>query len=67
MRFRVSDRITIGGLAALACLLGAVSVARADDYPSRVVTLVVPYPPGGGVDARRAWWRRNCPMPSISK
>jgi tripartite-type tricarboxylate transporter receptor subunit TctC len=25
--------------------------ARAQDYPTRTVTLVVPYPPGGGVDA----------------
>ena len=25
--------------------------ARAQDYPGRVITLVVPYPPGGGVDA----------------
>src|SRR5262245_8980693 len=24
--------------------------ARAQDYPNRVVTIVVPYPPGGGVD-----------------
>src|SRR5262249_1915414 len=27
------------------------SSARAADYPTRAVTLVVPYPPGGGVDA----------------
>ena len=25
--------------------------APADDYPARTITLVVPYPPGGGVDA----------------
>ena len=25
--------------------------ASAQDYPNRTVTLVVPYPPGGGVDA----------------
>src|ERR1044072_2304801 len=29
--------------------LGA--LAHAQDYPARTVTLVVPYPPGGGVDA----------------
>jgi len=29
----------------------AAAPARADDYPSRKITLVVPYPPGGGVDA----------------
>ena len=38
-------------LAALVCLCVALGAARAEDYPSRVVTLVVPYPPGGGVDA----------------
>ncbi|HKS60811.1 MAG TPA: tripartite tricarboxylate transporter substrate binding protein [Xanthobacteraceae bacterium] len=27
------------------------SLAHAQDYPARTVTLVVPYPPGGGVDA----------------
>src|SRR6476619_5914571 len=26
------------------------SAARADDYPSHPITLIVPYPPGGGVD-----------------
>ena len=26
-------------------------LAQAQDYPTRTVTLVVPYPPGGGVDA----------------
>ena len=36
---------------ALALVMSALSVsARAQDYPSRTVTLVVPYPPGGGVD-----------------
>jgi len=34
----------------LATMLAAVSAAAAD-YPARSVTLVVPYPPGGGVDA----------------
>ena len=29
---------------------GAVQPALAQDYPNRTVTLVVPYPPGGGVD-----------------
>jgi len=36
---------------ALACTLAAVCGARAADYPNRPITLVVPYPPGGGVDA----------------
>ena len=37
--------------AALACMFAALSGASAADYPSRPITLVVPYPPGGGVDA----------------
>src|SRR5215471_12003854 len=36
-------------------LLGSAAVwplaARAQTYPSRPITLIVPYPPGGGVDA----------------
>ena len=43
-------QFAIGALVALACT-AALDAARADDYPNRVVTLVVPYPPGGGVDA----------------
>ena len=35
----------------LSCLLAGVGTAGAADYPTRQVTLVVPYPPGGGVDA----------------
>ena len=31
--------------------LSICSDARADDYPVRTITIVVPYPPGGGVDA----------------
>src|SRR5436853_2390656 len=33
-----------------AALAISASAVRADDYPSRPVTLIVPYPPGGGVD-----------------
>jgi tripartite-type tricarboxylate transporter receptor subunit TctC len=36
-------------LAALIC--GPAPHAAADDYPSRAITLIVPYPAGGGVDA----------------
>jgi tripartite-type tricarboxylate transporter receptor subunit TctC len=38
-------------LAALATFMGpAQAPAQAQDYPNRTVTLIVPYPPGGGVD-----------------
>ena len=37
--------------ALVAALIGApLSQARAQDYPTRPITLIVPYPPGGGVD-----------------
>src|SRR2546423_5786406 len=36
---------------ALALLMSAITPCLAQDYPTRTVTLVVPYPPGGGVDA----------------
>src|SRR5437763_13220298 len=36
---------------ALALLLSALTSALAQEYPTRTITLVVPYPPGGGVDA----------------
>src|SRR6202008_3532614 len=35
---------------ALMCF-AALTSALAQDYPTRTITLVVPYPPGGGVDA----------------
>jgi len=38
-------------LSALAMTLSLWGAAVAADYPARTVTLVVPYPPGGGVDA----------------
>ncbi len=38
------------GAALLGVLLGA-QPARAQDYPIRAVTLIVPFPAGGGVDA----------------
>src|SRR3974390_3845598 len=37
--------LVLGGMAFLA------QTSRAADYPTRNITLVVPYPPGGGVDA----------------
>jgi tripartite-type tricarboxylate transporter receptor subunit TctC len=38
-------------IAAAATILAVCGVSTAADYPARTVTLVVPYPPGGGVDA----------------
>ncbi|HEY7231212.1 MAG TPA: tripartite tricarboxylate transporter substrate binding protein [Pseudolabrys sp.] len=37
-------------LATVAMLIGAIGGAAAADYPTRPITLVVPFPPGGGVD-----------------
>ncbi len=51
MRQFANNQFVIRALAVLACALAAACGASAADYPNRVVTLVVPYPPGGGVDA----------------
>jgi tripartite-type tricarboxylate transporter receptor subunit TctC len=37
--------------ALLLALAALMAPAHAQDYPTRTITLVVPYPPGGGVDA----------------
>jgi tripartite-type tricarboxylate transporter receptor subunit TctC len=47
---RYAKRAVLGALFMLASLAG-LAPAAAQDYPSRTVTIVVPYPPGGGVDA----------------
>ena len=44
-------KATIALACTLACVLAAACGASAADYPTRTVTLIVPYPPGGGVDA----------------
>ena len=44
-------RAWLAASALVAALIGApLSQTRAQDYPTRPVTLIVPYPPGGGVD-----------------
>jgi tripartite-type tricarboxylate transporter receptor subunit TctC len=45
------SRFAVAATSALAMVLAAVVGATGADYPVRPVTLVVPYPPGGGVDA----------------
>jgi len=45
---RAAAMVVIGVLASAA--LGTAAPVSAQDYPTRTVTLVVPYPPGGGVD-----------------
>ena len=44
-------RVAAAVVSAIAVILVALGLAAAADYPTRTVTLVVPYPPGGGVDA----------------
>ena len=39
------------GVMLLSMALGVVSIARADDYPGKPIKIIVPYPPGGSVDA----------------
>lgn len=45
------SRFAAACVSAIAFLLAVCCGAAGADYPSRTVTLVVPYPPGGGVDA----------------
>lgn len=40
---------TLAAILALA-LLPAIHAARADDYPTKAIRLIVPFPPGGGID-----------------
>jgi tripartite-type tricarboxylate transporter receptor subunit TctC len=44
-------RSLLKAAAMAAVAIGVCGSAYAQDYPTRTVTLVVPYPPGGGVDA----------------
>ena len=40
----------VGAAVALAALLAAMSAVRAQDYPSRAVKIIVPFPAGGTAD-----------------
>ena len=41
---------TLVKMVLLACVLAAPSIAAAQDYPSKPVTLDIPFPPGGTND-----------------
>jgi tripartite-type tricarboxylate transporter receptor subunit TctC len=43
--------LLLAALAALAASLPAAPIARAQDYPTRQITLIAPWPAGGAVDA----------------
>ncbi len=48
-KFRTEKLLHAGAAALIA--LALTSVASADDYPSKAIRLVVPFPAGGGIDA----------------
>jgi len=56
MMLHVERRRVVGLLIALVCktalALGVSSVANAADYPSRPITIIVPFPAGGGTDVQ---------------
>jgi len=42
-------------------------VARAQTYPSRPITMIVPYPPGRNMDAMVEWLPRNFRLPLVNR
>src|SRR3984893_10428840 len=44
------NRLAAAAVVALACTAAAPGAARAQDYPSRPIKLVLPQPPGGAID-----------------
>jgi tripartite-type tricarboxylate transporter receptor subunit TctC len=44
-----SRKLAVAAVAAIT-VLGGLAIAQAQDYPSRVIKLVIPYPPGGPTD-----------------
>lgn len=51
MNSHTSSAICRLGAAAIAALVGTSAVAQAADYPSKPIELIVPFPPGGALDA----------------
>jgi tripartite-type tricarboxylate transporter receptor subunit TctC len=47
----MNRRAWLAAVAACVVAAGLARPAAAQDYPTRPITLIVPYPPGGGVDA----------------
>src|ERR1700730_54342 len=47
---RLTIALRRAAAALIALLVCGLPVAAAQDYPNRPITLIVPYPPGGGVD-----------------
>jgi len=45
---RVLNALSLAAVASLACLAAAPAVA--EDYPNKLIKLIVPFPPGGSVD-----------------
>src|SRR5262245_5332987 len=50
MQMMIGQRNVLAQLVLLAALAVSTHGARADDYPSRAITLIVPFPPGGSSD-----------------
>jgi hypothetical protein len=56
-------------------LIAGIAPAAAQNYPSRTITLIVPFPPGGSVRSRRAdrptspgaSWPSTWAKPSVSR
>jgi tripartite-type tricarboxylate transporter receptor subunit TctC len=46
----IGKRIFLGALTAVGCILGLVASANSQSYPSRPITLIVPFGAGGPVD-----------------
>jgi tripartite-type tricarboxylate transporter receptor subunit TctC len=47
----LTRRVTLAGIAALGLPLRAQAQSQVPPFPSRTITIVVPYPPGGPIDA----------------